>query len=488
MIELRQYQIDLINTIKKNLKHKSICIVSPCGSGKSIIQGMIAKGATDKGNRVLFLVHRKELVEQIEETFKLCGVNFDLCEIGMVQTITRRLDKQKSPVIIITDENHHCLAKSYIKIYEKFPVAIKLGFTATPIRLGGKGLHPVYNKLVEGPTVNWLIDNKYLSPYKLYSKKLVDTSKLHIRQGDYKQDEVNALMEKNKIYGDTIKNYKELANGKKTIVYCSSIKSSKETAKEFSFAGYSSKHLDGKTSKKERQQAIQDFRDNKITVLCNVDLFGEGFDVPDCECVILLRPTKSLSLYIQQSMRSMRYKENKEAIIIDHVGNCFEHGLPNQEFDWSLEDQQKKNKKNKSDEDIKIKQCKQCFAIVDPSVKVCPYCGYEFPVKEIKVKETEDIILKEIKELDILKKKPYNYYYHIKTAKKLINFAKAKGYKPLWLLKKIEERLDILTINWDDLVEIQKHYGYKFMWIIHAAIKYNVEIPEKYNTLRRYVV
>lgn len=212
------------------------------------------------------------------------------------------------------------------------------------------------------------------------------------------------------------------------------------------------------------------------------------FDVPDCECVILLRPTKSLSLYIQQSMRSMRYKENKEAIIIDHVGNCFEHGLPNQEFDWSLEDKKKKKTKKTDDEDIKIKQCKQCFAVVDPGVKVCPYCGYEFPIKEKKVKETEDIILQEIKELDILKKKPYNYYYQIRTAKRMLKFAKAKGYKPLWLLKMIEERLDILTVNWDDLVEIQKHYGYKFGWCIHAAKKFNVDIPEKYNTLRRYVI
>lgn len=245
--------------------------------GKSIIQGAIAKGATDKGNRVLFLVHRKELCDQIEDTFyNLCGVDKDLCEVGMVQTITRRLDKQKSPVIIITDENHHCLAKSYRKIYDKFSKAILLGFTATPIRLGGKGLHPVYNKLVEGPNVNWLIDNKYLSPYKLYSKKLVDTSNLHIRQGDYKQDEVNELMEKNKIYGDTIKNYQELAAGKKTIVYCSSIKASSATSEEFNNNGILSKHLDGTTPKKERQQAIKDFRDNKIQVLCNVDLFGEG--------------------------------------------------------------------------------------------------------------------------------------------------------------------------------------------------------------------
>lgn len=483
MVELRQYQNDLIQTIRKNIKHNTICIQSPCGSGKSIIQGMIAYSATMKKNRVLFLVHRKELCRQIEQTFALCEVDFHYCNIAMVQTVTRNLDKEPPPDIIMTDENHHCLAESYLRIYEAFPNSIKLGFTATPIRLGGKGLGAIYNILIKGPEIDWLIQNNFLAPFKLFSKKIIDTSNLHIQNGDYKQSEVNEIMEKKIIYGETIKNYTELADGKKTIVYCSSIKASIDTVEEFNANGYSAYHLDGKTNKTIREQVVQDFRDSKIQILSNVDLFGEGFDIPDCECVILLRPTKSLSLYIQQSMRSMRYKENKEAVIIDHVGNCFEHGLPNYEHPWSLEDWPKRKKGEKEE---KIKQCPKCFAVVEPSENICPNCGFEFEQK-VKEIETKDIILEEITQMNILAKKPYSYYERIRKLSELILFQEAKKYKPGWLLHKIEERKDLLEMKFEDFIKVQKTSGYKFAWCIHKAKEYNIEIPEEYDNYRRYI-
>lgn len=276
-MELREYQINIITEIKRNLlKHKNICIQAPCGSGKSVILSKIIKDTTEKGNRVLFLVHRKELIEQIYNTLKVFKVDFKLIDLLMVQTAVRRLKKIKTPSIIITDENHHCLAKSYTKIYEHFNTAFLLGFTATPIRLNGEGLGNIYNYLVLGPKITWLIENKFLSPYKLYSIKLADTNNLHVKGGEYNKKETNILMENNTIYGETIKNYIKLANGKKTIVYCSSIESSIETAKQFNDNNIVAKHLDGSTPKKERENAIKLFRKNEIQILCNVDLFGEG--------------------------------------------------------------------------------------------------------------------------------------------------------------------------------------------------------------------
>ena len=415
-----------------------------CGAGKSIIQGMIAKGATDKHNQVLFLVHRRELCEQIENTFRECGVNFNYCQIGMVQTITRRLQKTKEPVIIITDETHHSGSASYTRIYNYFPNAIKLGFTATPIRTGEGGLGKIYDSLVEGVSTQWLIKNGYLAPYKYYSVKLADTSKLHIKRGDYDSQELSTLMEQKYIYGDTIKNYVNLADGKKTIIYCASIKSSKETVEEFKSAGIKAEHVDGTTPSKERKQIIQDFRDGKITILSNVDLFGEGFDVPDCECVILLRPTKSLTLFIQQSMRSMRFKQNKTAIIIDHVGNVFEHGLPDDVREWTL-----KSKKKKVQSTIHVKQCKICFACMPTRATKCPECGYEFPKEEVAKREAVDAELAEINRKSILKAKPFNYYKKITT--------------------------------FDDMREFQKAKGYKFGFTLHKCMELNIPIPEKYN-------
>src|SRR5690625_2831773 len=139
-----------------------------------------------------------------------------------------------------------------------------------------------------------------------------------------------------KIYVDVIKHYRELADGEQAIAYCHSVEASKETAEQFNNHGINAVHLDAKTPKKDRDEIIQKFRDREIQIVCNVDLIGEGFNVPDCSTVIMLRPTQSLSLFVQQSMRGMRYRPNKTSIIIDHVGNVNRHGLPDDDRQWSL--------------------------------------------------------------------------------------------------------------------------------------------------------
>ncbi len=454
-INLRPYQEQLISDIRSNIKNgkKSICAVLSCGGGKSIIQGCIAKSATDKGNRVLFLVHRKELCEQIRDTFKKCKVDFSLCDISMVQTVTRRLGKISAPTLIITDETHHSLSRSYINIYEYFNNAIRLGFTATPIRLADGGLGKIYESLITSVSTKWLIENNYLSPYKYYSIKLADNSNLHTKRGDFDNKEIADLMENNVIYGETLKNYHEIANGKKTIIYCASIESSKKTIEQFINAGIKSAHVDGTTPPSERERIISKFRSGEITVLSNVDLFGEGFDVPDCECVILLRPTKSLTLYIQQSMRSMRYKEGKTAIIIDHVANVYIHDLPDVDREWSLN-----TKKKKAQGEFKIKQCENCLAVVKNTAKVCPACGIILKQESepLPDKEIIEAILSEITPADILATKPYDYSKELNTFEELQRFQQAKKYK--------------------------------FGWVIHQCIERNIPIPSKYNYMRSVIL
>lgn len=285
---------------------KSPCIVSPCGSGKSVMVAEIAKKTADKKNRVLFLVHRKELSEQIADTFSWWGVDMEYVQIGMVQTVVRRLEKTAPPNLIITDENHHSLANSYRKIYNYFSNARLVGFTATPIRLNGGGLGDINDKLIIGPSVTELTEWGNLAPFKYYAPEIVDTSKLKIRRGEYVSSEIENLFNNRAIWGDVVKHYKKLSDGKQAICYCSSIKQSERMAEEFNQAGIIARHIDGETPKAEREAAIEYFRQGKIMVLCNVDLISEGFDVPDCNTAILLRPTQSLSLFIQQSMRPMK--------------------------------------------------------------------------------------------------------------------------------------------------------------------------------------
>jgi len=442
---LRTYQSTLIGQIRQELKNgkKSVCAVMGCGGGKSVIAAMISKGATDKGNRVLFIVHRQELCEQIRETFSECGVDFNLCRIMMVQTLVRHLADEPIPKLIITDEAHHCLSESYIKIYAAFPNALKLGFTATPVRMNEGGLGAVFDSLAMSVSTQWLIDNNYLSPYRYFSVKLADASKIKTTAGDYNQGELAELMEKSAIYGDTIKNYRKYADGKKTIVYCASVKASVDTCETFRQNGIISAHLDGTTPQAERDTTVQAFRNGSITALCNVDLFGEGFDVPDCECVILLRPTKSLTLHIQQSMRSMRYKPDKTAIIIDHVGNVFQHGLPSVDREWTLEAKKKKVKGN-----VNAKECPVCYAVSDPACEVCPVCGYAFE------KKPREIIAVKEAELTEITQSP-------------VKLSDAK--------------------TWDDLISIQKSNKYKFGWVMHKADAMGIPIPPKYKyTARTY--
>ena len=366
---LRDYQIELINKVKKSWEtgHKNPCIVAPCGSGKTLIASELAKKTTDKGNRVVFIVHRKELCEQTENTFRQYGVNMNLCDVYMVQTLARR--KIKEPRLIIIDENHHVYANSYKKILESYPMSFAVGLTATPVRLDGSGLGKVNDDLIIGPTVSELIKRKHLSPFKYYSHISADTSKLQIKRGEFIAEEVNKMMNQEYIFGNAIENYKKY-NCRKTIVYCSSIENSIKTSECFRNSGISAIHVDSKTPKKLRENIMNDFKKGNIHVLCNVDLVSEGFDVPDCDSCILLRPTMSLTLHMQQSMRAMRYMQNKMAIIIDQVENYKRHGLPDTYHEWKLD--YKKKKKNKT-ENLRI--CDNCFSVYNQKTIYCKECN-----------------------------------------------------------------------------------------------------------------
>lgn len=437
--ELRPYQQDLVSRTSLSWRkgHKAPCIVLPCGGGKSVIVAEIAKRTTENGRLVLFLVHRKELCDQIRATFKRWGVDMDLCNIMMVQTASRRLERMEKPALIITDENHHSKAASYKKIYEKFNKAYRVGVTATPVRIDGSGLGDVNDDLIIGVSAKWLIENKCLAPYDYYAPSDIDMSSLHTRHGEYDMTEAEQMLSDKCVYGDVIRHYNKYACGVKAVCYCVSIGYSKRMAQEFCDAGIPAAHIDGSTPKSERDRIITDFRNGSIKILCNVDLISEGFDVPDCGCAILLRPTKSLTLYIQQSMRCMRYKEGKRAVILDHVGNVRRFGMPDDDREWSLETRKKKQ----ADEKYDIISCEYCF-FTFPKISIngkhmthCPNCN--MPLKKSKSKEkintepTEEkgALLEKVTEVHVIPAMPSM----CRTVKDLSMYAKAKGYKPGWV-------------------------------------------------------
>ncbi|MEG0285031.1 MAG: DEAD/DEAH box helicase family protein [Vagococcus sp.] len=198
-MKLYDYQQDLVNRTRQSYidGFNAPCIVSGCGSGKSVMIAEVARMTAKNRKQVLFLVHRKELLDQIKGTFSKVGVDFRFVTFGMVMTIVNKLDKIPKPDLIITDENHHGLASSYKKIYEYFSDVKRLGFTATPIRLNGSGLGDVNDALIEGPSVKWLIENNRLAPYEYYAPKLINTDVLKkASTGDFTKKSMDNAIEK----------------------------------------------------------------------------------------------------------------------------------------------------------------------------------------------------------------------------------------------------------------------------------------------------
>lgn len=399
MLNLRDYQQDIINKARKAfVNNKRVLVNLGCGSGKTVIAAYMCSEHVKKNpnNYVWFLVHRSELVEQTINTF----INNDLpltnIFVGMVQTVTRHLDRYKAPTMIIVDESHHSTSKTYTHILNAYPNVPVIGLTATPARLDGKGLGCLFTTLISGVSTEWLIANKYLAPYKYYAPKtdLPDTFK--VKGSDYDMRDVYSEFEKSCISGDILEYIDPTKQG---ILYAPTILFSKSITEQINNKfGNIAVHFDGDTPKDERKQIVSDYRAGKIKILCNVDLIGEGFDVPDAEICYLCRPTLSTTLYIQQSMRCMRYKPNKLAIIYDFVGNVFKHGMPSDNREWSL--QGKISTRNKSDDkELLVRQCKNCFRVYQGTNRVCPYCGYDNGKTKTQIKIDKERELEGIKKV-----------------------------------------------------------------------------------------
>ena len=391
-ITLRPYQQDFIDAVRDQFKLvKRVVGVAPCGAGKTIITGWMIREALQRGKRSIFFVHRHELIEQTAKTFHDLDIPFGIIasgipmqpelpvQIASVQTLARRINRIPTPDFLICDECHHILANTYKKVIDKFNDAFLLGVTATPLRLGGVTLADSFDSMVLAPSVNDLINLGNLTKFNYYAPETnIDLANVKSVHGDFDNHQLEDVMLDSAITGDIVSNYRRFADGLKAICYCVNIKHSKSVADAFNQAGISAAHCDGETDSKVRAQLVNDFRSGRVKILCNAELFGEGFDVPDCQAVILARPTQSLTLFIQQAMRPLRPDPNnpdKVAVIIDHVKNSDRHGLPNAYHEWSLCPNLKK----------KIK-CPHCGKMITPIVDklgnwLCPKCGAVIRVK-----------------------------------------------------------------------------------------------------------
>lgn len=407
----------------------------------------IARRTTKNNNRVMFLIHRKEVLDQAVKTFKEQGVKMNLTTMGMVQTLTRRVDKLPTPNVILVDEAHHVLAKSYQRILNKFPKAIVLLFTATPHRTGRMQLDQIADDIIVGQSIHELTDKGFLAPFRYFQPPNDFDSKLLKRgnTGDFTNESMQEAMS-TRIFGHIVKQYKRIASGMQAVVYTYSIDSAVKIANEFNSEGISAIEVDGTTSKEKRDLAVRKFRDQEIKILVNVNLFTEGVDLPNVDCVIMARPTASLALYLQFSMRCLNPRPGKTAIIIDHANNFKTFGYPDDDRDWkqAIKSGKQKSKTLLTDPGLSIVTCDYCFAVVKASeVKdgKCPICGKPIKVHEAKPVSDVDLVeaskerqkvIHEIVKSDLLKSVATKSVGELHSLKELQAYAKLHSYKPGW--------------------------------------------------------
>lgn len=405
MISLRPYQTEAVAAINAAFRsgHRRVLFVLPTGGGKTVVFTYIASRIAAANLRLLILVHRDELITQVSEALMRWGVyhgiiaggrkgNVAPVQVCSVFTLARRLAGKHgeqlrdwlNPALIIVDEAHHAVAGSWATVAAAFPRSRQLGVTATPIRLDGKGLAAQFDYLVAGSKVSELIAGGHLVPAEVYAPPTVDLSGVHTRMGDFDRKQLGAAMDKPKIYGSAVEHYQKYGKGMPGVAFCVNVAHAERAAEEYRRAGIPSVSVDGKLDTMERRRRVQGLADGSVKVLTSCDLISEGFDCPAIGVAILLRPTQSESLYLQQVGRALRpYAGKSHAIILDHVGNCMRHGLPTEDREWTLTHDKVKTKGGAGLGLAipKYKQCLECYMITPASSLVCPR-GHVFPVAD----------------------------------------------------------------------------------------------------------
>lgn len=440
-ITLRPDQLADLDRIRESYRsgYRYTAFQAPTAYGKTMVFSAVCEKMIAAGKRVLILVHRRELIDQVSEalwsfnvehSFVCPGYYFDarsMVHVASVFSLARRLHKLPTPDLIIIDEMHHAIAKStWGKVLEHFSGSFRLGVSATPYRHSGEPLSDLFDNLILGPTVTELIERGSLSDYKIYAPTTISTEGIHTQMGDFVRSELVQLMDKPKITGDAVAQYRKYADGKRAIAFCVSVEHAHHVASEFTAAGYSAQALDGEMDRLHRKNIVNLFRDGAIQIITSCDLISEGFSVSAVEAGIFLRPTQSLTLYLQQVGRCLRSFPGKtHAILLDHVGHAGRFGLPCQHREWSLDGREKKAGKKKEQSDS-TKICPSCFLVIRRVLQVCP-CGHIFETTPRAVEEVDG----ELVEIDAstLRRQRNFEQGSAKDLEALIRIGKARGMR-----------------------------------------------------------
>ncbi|MDP3328756.1 DEAD/DEAH box helicase [Parvibaculum sp.] len=472
---LRDYQEHGVTRIRASLQtHQAPLFVAPTGAGKTVLFSYIAAAASAKGNRVTIVAHRFELLAQISLALGRFGIHHGiiapgitpdpraLVQVASVQALASRLKRSSFTIptdLLIVDEAHHVQqSNSWGRIYAALGAPPTLGVTASPIRSDGKGLGVecggIFDDIIEVISTGELIDQGYLAKPIVYAPaERLDLTGIRSRGGDYEKSELADRVDKPRITGHAVDHYQEICRGLTSVAFGVSIEHCQHISEEFRSAGHRFEVIDGDMDKDRRKDLIAGLGKG-IDGLVSCDLIGEGVDIPAIGCAIMLRPTHSTGLHVQQMGRPLRpiYADGFDvetmegrfgalaaagktnAFILDHVGNSLVHGLPETPREWSLAGITRKQRKAEESA-LPIKQCEKCYAVY-PAGPICSICGHEQSVASRKVEQVEGKLRKitpeEAAAIALQKKKERRQVNAARTLTELQNYAENKGYSPTW--------------------------------------------------------
>lgn len=446
MIQLRPYQSRAVALTLASLP-KNPVLVAPTGSGKTVMGCDIVRQYAAAGKRVLWVAHRKELIEQAAHTIApVCNnlVGFIMAgypeaplavvQVASIQTLVRR--KMPPCDLIIIDEAHHATAGSYSSLMTDTP---RIGLTATPFRLDGRGLGDVFGEIIVAAYSDDLCSSGVLHAPKVYAGHAPDLRGVRKSMGDYVTSALAERLNKTELVGDIVETWKTRADGKRTVAFAVDVAHSEHIVAQFREAGIRAEHIDGTTPKAERAATLDRLRRGDTQVVSNCMILTEGWDLPALEVAIIARPTASLNLHLQMLGRIMRACEGKDGcVVLDHAGNHYVHGLVTRRIEYSL------NGKIVGEKDpLGLRRCGACQLLYDPRLDACPECGWMPPKREVTA--TTGGVLGEFSETYQLRAEMYRMW----AAQ-----ADDMGYAQGWVAYRYKERFgDWPVVAFGDLVD-----------------------------------
>lgn len=454
-MELRDYQVQAVEDLRSSIRKgwKRIILQAPTGSGKTVIAAEIIRSADEKGSKVVFLAHRRELIFQCSDKLSKFGIrhgilmagepgNSNPVQVASIQTLWRRSIQKKvrhlpDCDLLVIDECHRSLSKTYRELIEIFG-GITLGLTATPCRGDGAGLGHIYEDMVQTSTVAELTEQGHLVPARYYAPSFPDLEGVKVRMGDYVESELEGRMDRAILIGDLVENWARIARDRQTVVFTTGVRHSIHIKERFVEAGIVAEHIDGKTPKNERDEILKAFDRGDIQLISNCMVLTEGWDCPRCDCLVLARPTKSIGLYLQMAGRALRpYPGKEDCLIIDHSGAVYEHGFVDDPVPWVLDKSRKIQDSIGAYQRKRPLTCAICGAVYSGQ-RFCPECGH-IPETQPKVLDTHDGDLVEVTSVGY-ESHEYSYADKMRWFSGLAYYCEEKGYKPGWARHAFKEK------------------------------------------------